>query len=351
MSKCIDDVRSHPAALAIILALVVSELLLSGCSHFRASKRLDLGPFAESTITLASDIQLGLTQKKPVYTRDYGHGPAVAEFEMMAKKVRAIIRGTIAYAIEIVTLSESKMSDAERCGELADYLDGLLRPVLTTPVPELNMTVAKLDTIVANVAKQKKFLDGLAAAQPIIDEVARATSEVVEDTQIALDAAVEEVRNEIERDNRDLTTAVKALKQEQIRSILNVRFLKAYRHGDPTAIDSLLAAEPHLKDIVKPGEPVTPADMSAIEQRLIFKLDALRKIREQLQPDLELYWKQHQELEAMADMYELALRQAQVTVIAWDRAHQRLAAGITDPAKINLVGIARKAAGSAVPLP
>ncbi|MEJ2721714.1 MAG: hypothetical protein P8181_11345 [bacterium] len=352
MFNRVRSAGSSPNTLgSIVIVCVVGSLLLTGCSNFRSKRRVDLGPFAESTITLASDIQQGLTNKRPLYLRDYNDGPAVAEFAVMARKVRAIIRGTIAYAIELVTLSDSNMSDAERCEALADYLDGLLRPVLAAPTPPLNMTVAKLDTIVADVRSQKKLLDGLNAAQPIIDEVARASADVVEDTKNALDAATEEVRSRIESDNKDLTNAVKALRNEQIRTIINVNYLKVYHEGDPTALDSLFAAQPSLKGIVKSPDHITAADISAIEQRLLFKLQALREMREQLAPDLELYWKQLQELQEMTDVYHRALRQAQVTVIAWDRAHQRLAAGITDPAKINLVGIARKAAGSAVPIP
>jgi len=286
-----------------------------------------------------------------VYIRDYNNGPAVAEFEVMAKKIGNIIRGTIAYALELVTLADSKMSDKERCDALADYLDGLLRPVLSAPIPPLNMTVAKLDTIVADVRSRRKFLDGLDAAQPIIDEVARASGDVIEDTKVALDLAAKEIRQKIEDDNQELTTAVKALKYEQIRTIMNVGFLKMYREGDPSAIDSLFAREPHLEEVVNSTDRITAEDMAAIEQRLLFKLRSISELRTQLENDLELYWKQHRELDEISDMYFQALQRAHVTVIAWNRAHQRLAAGITDPAKINLVSIARKAAGSAVPIP
>ncbi len=46
--------------------------------------------------------------------------------------------------------------------------------------------------------------------------------------------------------------------------------------------------------------------------------------------------------------YNAALRRARVAIIAWDRGHQRLAAGITTPAQIDLIGIARGAGGGAV---
>ena len=70
-----------------------------------------------------------------------------------------------------------------------------------------------------------------------------------------------------------------------------------------------------------------------------------------LAPDIELFWKQQAELEELVAAFNAALRQARVAVIAWSRAHQRLASGITDPAEIDIFGIAKKAAGNYVPIP
>jgi hypothetical protein len=37
-------------------------------------------------------------------------------------------------------------------------------------------------------------------------------------------------------------------------------------------------------------------------------------------------------------------------MIAWARSHQRLASGVTDPAKIDVLGLAKKAAKNVGPL-
>ena len=74
-------------------------------------------------------------------------------------------------------------------------------------------------------------------------------------------------------------------------------------------------------------------------------------MRTQLAPDIDLYRKQQAELEELVAAFNTALRQARVAVIAWSRAHQRLASGITDPAEIDIFGIAKKAAGTYLPVP
>lgn len=85
-----------------------------------------------------------------------------------------------------------------------------------------------------------------------------------------------------------------------------------------------------------------------MEERLIFKLKVLHDIREQLSVDLDLYNKQVRELDEHTKIYNEALRKVRVVVIVWSKAHRKLAAGVTDPAKIDLVGMVVNAARSVV---
>jgi len=325
--------------------------LTAGCSQFKSSKRIDLAPFAENMITLAADIEYGLGEQQAVLIRDFLDGPKVQRLDVYGPKVRKILRGTISYSMELVTLADSRISDQERAEALADYLDGLLRPVLEAPVPPLNLTIAQLDTIVADVRSQKNLLDGLNSAQRIIDEFARASAETIAEANDALEEAIQEIRDRLYDDNKEIIFAYRELRNRQVGTILNVRYLAEYRRGDPSALDSLLVHEPHLKGIVTSVDGVTEEDIRDVERRLLFKLNSLSELRKQLEPDLELYWRQQRELDNLAKVYTGALRKARVSVIAFARGHQRLAAGIVDPAKIDLLGIARRTAGSAVPLP
>lgn len=324
---------------------------LIGCSAFKSQKRVDLAPFAENMITLAADIQYGLGQDNPVYLRNFANGPKVLEAKVYASKVRAVIRGIIAYSLELVSLADSKMSGKERAVALADYLDGLLRPVLSSPQPELNLTVADLDTILTDVRDQKTLIDALNAAQPIVNEVARASGETLAEAKDALDEAVAEIQTRIEEDNWNFTRAYRDLRNAQVATMQNIVYLGNYRMGDTAALDTLFAREPSLREVVESTTRITPEDMRAIEDRLLFKLRALSELRTQLKPDMELYWQQNRELDEITEEFNGALRKARVAIIAWSRGHQRLAAGVTEPAKIDLLGIARKAAGQASPVP
>ena len=336
---------------AMLLIVILGLLTSSGCSYFKSSRRLNLAPFAEDMVAVAGDIQYGLGQTYAVYLRGYGETPEAEELNFKAMRVRALIRGTISYALEVVALADSRKSGPERTLALANKVDELLRPVVKPPRPPLNISEAQLDTILADVRSRKDLLDGLSAAQPIINEVARLGGEIFEDTKRALDAAAAATQRRISDNIAPVLANDAKLRELQLRATGSIDLLVRYRHGDAAALDTLMAWVPSLEEKVSTKDGLSPAELNAIEDRLVFGLRTISEVRTQLAPDIELYRKQQAELEEMVASFNTALRQARVAVIAWSRAHQRLASGITDPADIDIFGLAKKAAGNYLPLP
>ncbi len=335
----------------ILLIVCIGGLALSGCSTFKSSKRLNLAPFAEDMIAVAGDIQYGLGQTYPVYLRGYSETPEAAKMSAMALKIRAIIRGAISYALEVVTLADSRLSGPQRTQALGDKIEELMRPVVAPPSQALNITPAELDTILADVRSQKNLLDGLNAAQPIINEIARVSGEIFEETKLTLDAAANATQREIEATVAPVLSRDAMLRNYQLQGTAAIDLVGRHRRGDPAAMDSLVILIPSVSEVASREDGLSPAELHAIEERLIYALEAVSTVRRQLAPDIELYWKQQAELEELVASFNTALRQARVAIIAWSRAHQRLASGITDPAEIDIFGIAKKAAGDYLPLP
>ena len=338
----------HFYGLIRLLVLLLLTISLFGCAYFKSTTRPDLSPYAENILKITADIQYGLSQSQAIYLREYLDGPKVKNMEEYGIKVRRVMRGIIAYSIEVVTLGNTKMKERERSQKLADYLDQLLRPMLEKPESNLDFTDAELDTVLINVRKQKDFLDGLNAAQPLIDNIAATIGRFLDETKDVLDEALEEIHQRIMDDNRIMVAGNRNLRDNQIKTMYNIEYFQKHRLGDKTALDSLLSKEPSLKEVVKDRNNITPADLRAMEERLIFKLKALHEVREQLSVDLELYNKQLRELDEHTKIYNEALRKVRVVVIVWSKAHRRLAAGVTDPAKIDLVGMVVNAASSVV---
>ena len=333
----------------IMLTAVFLLLGCAGCSRFKSSTRMNLAPFAEDMIAVAGDIQYGLGQTYAVYLRGYGETPEAARMTAMSFKIRAIIRGAISYALEVVSLAASRLTGPQRTLALGDKIEELMRPVVAPPVQALNISPAELDTILTDVRSQKNLLDGLNAAQPIINEIARVSGEIFEDTKRALDAAADATQRRISENIAPVLASDTMLRNYQLTGTSAIELIVRYRHGDTAAMDSLVILIPSVADVASTEDGLTVAELHAIEDRLIFALETVSNVRTQLAPDIELYWKQQAELEELVASFNKALRQARVAIIAWSRAHQRLASGITDPAEIDIFGIAKKAAGDFVP--
>jgi len=337
--------------LLLVLALLAAATCLAGCSSFKSHKRLDMGRFAEDMIAVAGEIQYSLGQTKAVYIRDYMDTPELVPLRIEAERAKRLVRGVIAYSIQLVTVGDSQKPDVEKAKALAGYLEEVLPAVTEADGPTIKLTPAEIDTILADIRAQKKYLDAIAAAQPIVDETAIVSGDIFDDLNAAMDAAVVAVRRRIEEKYGTARTADEALRQRQLQTVYNIGYLKLIRTGVPGALDSLLVHEPSLPALVNVRDGLDDGEIQRIEDRMLELLTRLREVREQLAPDLEMYFRQQDELDTLDAVWSAELRKARVAVIAWARAHKRMAQGVTDPADINVLGIARKASGGVLPIP
>ncbi|UCH84502.1 MAG: hypothetical protein JSW50_02075 [Candidatus Latescibacterota bacterium] len=327
--------------------------VLSGCSglksKFRSSKHLDMGRFAEDMIAVAGEIQYSLGQQKATYLRDYTDTPELLLLRKEADRAKGLVRGVIAYSIQLVTLGDSRKPDVEKAAELADYLEDVVPVDFEGRDPALTFTQGQVDTILANVRSQRKFLDAIFAAQPLVDEVSIASGEIFDDLKIAMEAVVSATRHRIEDRYGDVRKADELLRRRQMQAVYNLAFLRPIRLGVPGAADSLLAHEPALAALVNTRDGIDAEEMLRIEDRMLGTLKAIRDIRDQLEPDMKMYYNQHHELDEIKNGWNAELRKARVAIVAWARAHKRMSEGVIDPAEVDVLGIARKAAGSMLP--
>jgi hypothetical protein len=334
-----------------LIAAILVLAALGGCAIFRSKKRLDMGGFAEDMIALAGEIQYNLGQAQPVYLRDSFDTAEIDTLMVGAARAKVLVRGVIAYSIQLVSVGDSRRSDTEKAAALAEYLAEVLPAVVETSPRVLEMSRAEVDTLLANVRAQTTFLGAIEAAQPLVDEIALASERIFDMTKRDMDAALGAVRRRIEERYRDVRFADRALEQRQLKTVFNLGYLAQVRQGQPGAIDSLLVHEPSIASLVDADDGLDAAEIQLIEDRMVAVLSGLREIRDQLRPDLEIYLRKHHELDELRNVWYAELRKARVAIVAWARGHKRMAAGVIDPAEIDVRGIARKASGSLLPIP
>lgn len=330
---------------AAVLALAGT---LSACANLQSHRRIDLAPFAEQTIEIAGDINYELGDIKAVYLLPYNDLPEVQALREKWGRVARILRGMVAYSVEVVTISESRLSEPERVQAYADYLEELLGPVLQKPVPPLHLEQSRFDEILAGVREREKLLDAIGSAQPLVDEIARLMEEFLQALKLENTQAMVAVREAVDADHGRTWEAYRSLKAVQMEALESAGWLRRHRLGEPAALDSLFANEPALVPFESLREK-DPAEFElVIEKRIFDKLDAMAKTMEQLEPELEIYWKQMIELGEVINQTDRTLRKVRVVTLVWSRAHRQLASGVVDPAKINLMSLGKKALDTAL---
>ena len=323
--------------------------LLPGCSYLKQSQRLDLSPFAEYTVTLASDIEYGMTKGSRIhYLMDYRADPMVVEHGQDWDEVRRLLRSVVAYSVEITTLGSSPLPEKQRNKEFAVFLDRLVRPVLHNHPRGIHITEVGLDSIIADVRSQKKFLGALGAAQPLIDEASRIAELIFDDTQDSLDEVAEHLRDRIEEDNANVIHVRKAIMAGQERLVKSITLLGQYRAGDTAVLPALLQNEPQLRAYLPEDRQPTFDEVQSAEDRLLFMMEKAVDFKEQFAPDMAYYRNQVLELDDIYSNAQLQLKKSRVTVMVWARAHRDLARGISDPARIDIFDITKKAVRTAL---
>lgn len=318
--------------------------LLAGCSTFKKSQKLDLSPFAEYTVSLAADIEFGMTRGSKVhYLMDYRADEPVRNHSLKWDNVRQLVRAVVAYSVEVTTLGGSKLDEKMRNEEFGLFLDRLVRPAIQEYPHIIHISEAGLDSIIADVRSQPKFLDALGSAQPVIDEIARLSELVFDDLQDSLDETADYLRMRIEEDNADVKFIRTRLKVRQAEVVQSLGLLTRYRNGDESAMPELLEHEPQLKDYIPTDREPTFDEVQAAEDRLLFLMEKAVDFKEQFAPDMAYYRNQVSELDDLYKFAMMHIKKSRVTVMVWARAHRDLARGITDPAKIDIFDITKKA--------
>lgn len=337
-----------------ILTIAVLAVGLCGCGitrPFKASRRIDMAPFAENTISLVAEISYGLNHKNSAYLGKYADGPPIVEYREHWLRMRSVLRGVATYSLALVTISKSNLTEEERLEQLATFLDRMFRPVVQEPVHEFSIGPEELDRILADIRDRKNFLDGIGSAQPLIDEVANYSGAYLDIIKDSEQAAAAWLLEQITRDNADVVGFDELLREAQARSFRSLVVLAKYRQSqDEADVERLRVNDPQLEQFMPDRNQLSADEIKEVEDRLVFRLSELRDLKAQIAVDIEKYDMMVRELDGLVTAASQNLVRTRATIWVWSRTHARLAAGITDPAEVDIMGIAKRALNAALPM-
>jgi hypothetical protein len=342
--------KRHLLTSVILITIIL--ISFPGCSTFKSTRKVDLTPFAKHLITMSEDVQYGLSQEKAIWLRRYMDDPDISplltEYGDVSDRTRRILRAILAYSIEIVTLAQLDAPGPEKANALAGYLEYLKGPSVDAQGFDVHLTEARFDEIIADIRTRENLIDGINAAQPVADEIARIVGEHIVRVEVLQVRLEEAITLAIEDDHRVQIDFMKTLKAEQSLTFRSMTRLMDYVDGDAEALGLLREEDPWLLRDVPTHRDMTEAETIAVRDRLLQRIDTIEKVRQSLRVDLEDYETELDELHRLVNAHQDALRKARGTALAWAQAHRKLASGVVDPAKIDIFGMARSAVRGAL---
>jgi hypothetical protein len=261
------------------------------------------------------------------------------------------MRGVALYSTQIVSIYESNLPESRKASELAHYLDEAVRErIQADPMAQQFFTPGRLDTAVADARRASTFMGALGAAQPVVSAALSFGNDVYDSLDVSIEIAANDINGRIETEWASLKAQVEELTDLELHAVREYTLLARYRLGDPATLDTLRSLDPAVASAIPAGKTVTAATVDATEKRLLSQIDTVNALRAHLDQEFEVYQAEQRELDSLRSQSQEASRLGRITLILWARSHRNLAAGVSVPAQIDLMGMFRSAAGRAANL-
>jgi len=318
-----------------VMFLVCLLWMLAGCGgKFTKTQSEDLAPFADQTISMVADISGGVEKARTITVQQLidWEDPEVKEYARLRTEINVVFRAIVLYSLDIVAISEADKSGAEKAAALAGYLVHVEEPLEEQRDVEIRLTPEEFNEMLNNIRAQDKLLDGLLAAQPLINEVARYGDEILERMRLRLISIDTQLNAAIEHRFGYLDTLGIAL-EDKLRLLTEAEgYVLAYKRGDRKALDKLRQMEViGVKEVIPPGR-LTWKQIDKVDQYILSRIVALQKVMNEHDFSVQMYVDTKQELSTVVGNRMARVATGRLFLFTWARAHQKMAAGKTNPA-------------------
>ena len=317
-----------------IMMITCAALLLGGCASynkkFRKGTVANVGFFADSTVTMMSNLDLQMGRNETLLTRRFFDRSEPEEMKLIEQdeKFQATLRGLVKYSIKIVNIAESASTEEEMIAKYADYLTQFRDAMLEHEL----LDAQNFDHTLETVREQETFLEALRSGQSLLNAVAMHAILNIEELTDAADVLVEKVHLKIDEEYEDIVLYRHILEDEKSDILRAFAIIyTAYKTDEPELSALHESGVIWMPEIIPEGTP-TRKELAAIGEHLESRLNAMDRIHQEVDPDWQDYLDTKKELQIVAKRSMTMIQKTQIMMLTWVRAHQRMAAGTIDPA-------------------
>jgi chromosome segregation ATPase len=337
------------ASRALLTTLLALAGASSGCSTVSHTRKLDMQPFAENTVTAIGEMRKLETPPIWIRLRPFFSHPSIVETRAITKPLVELVRGVNSYSLQVVALNESRISEKNKVRELVRYLRGASQLALLEEADsaEVRLTSERREQIFKEIEKRESLMDALQAADPIVNAVlARGfeLSDAVDASIMRSSAAIEaEVQGEYRDVLEDRVNLMKLQEQTARAQVLAQRLA----FGDEAAAGELRTTVPFLAELLPVGQKPGRKEQQAVLEDLSAKAAKIKTALEQIDPQYQAYRESILELDTLRAGKVENAKLARSVLMVWSRSHKSLARGVEVPPMFDLAGIISASAKTA----
>lgn len=314
--------------------LVLAIALLNGCASynekFKNKSVANIGYFADSTITMLSDLDLSLSREDTLLVRRFIDESAPAEqlVEQLDKQLKMDLTNLVRYSIEIVNIAESEKDEITRVALYSDFLAGFRESI----IEKHDVSFGLFDDTLEEVRAQTEFIEALRSAQPLLNAGVMAAALDVAELIDAVQALSIKIDQRIDVEYADIIRYREKLEREKFDVMTAFEIIyDSYRMKEPNLAELRKSGVIWTPEIIPTGRP-SRKDLQNIGEHLHARLEALDLVQAEMKPNWEDYIATHKELDIVADETVQSAYDARIIMLTWVRAHQKMSSGVIDPA-------------------
>jgi len=339
-----------PTSLAArVAALALLAASASGCSYFMSTKKLDMQPFAENTVTAIGEMRK--VEAPPVWIRlrPYFSHPTVLDARKSALPLLELVRGVNAYSLQVVSLNEARVSDETKVKELVRFLHGASQQALLEQgdEAEIALTKERREEILKDIGKKERYMDALMAAEPIVNAVLARGLDLADGVDRAIVRSVNTIEGEVQAQYAPMLANRAALLHLQERTLQAEAWAEGLGFGDDAAAEELRKNVPVLAEYLPAGRKPSPKDQAAMVAALSAQALRIKAALEQMDPQYQAYRESVLELDQLRAKTTENAKLARSVLMLWARSHKNLARGVEVPPMFDLAKIVMSSAASA----
>lgn len=327
-------VEVFTSRLRVLVPLLSMVFMLSACStladKFISKKEANFDAFADYTIAILKNINISFGTDEAVLTRRFFSPGSENEKQLIdsLQKSERIIESLIDYSLNLILITNKDKPVQEQISDYADYLAKYDAQMLQI----IHMEPDEYLEVVNNIRQAKNFLDALNRAQPLVHATGRYLEILLDESSEKTDALALEIDKKIDRHYREMLQYREALKREKFQILDNLKDIYLAYEGDKKAYRKLVSTKAIRKSGIISSNRSVHQNLDIVSKFLQKRLALLHILEDEISPDWENYNATHIELDKLHRDTIVKINQARLLAILWMRAHQKLAAGVTDPA-------------------